>query len=79
METGDKECAHAQAVKFPLEINSIFKIPISEKFPKWHTIGVCWRDYWGHPSKYIYYPQNWGEKGRKEGNYKLLISKILLR
>lgn len=37
METGDKERTHAQAMKFPLEINSIFQIPISEKFPKWHT------------------------------------------
>lgn len=37
METGDKESTHAQAMKFPLEINSIFQIPISEKFPKWHT------------------------------------------
>lgn len=37
METGDKERAQAEAMKFPLEINSIFKIPISEKFPKWHT------------------------------------------
>lgn len=26
METGDKERAHAQAVKFPLEINSIFNL-----------------------------------------------------
>lgn len=35
METGDKESTHAQAMKFPLEINSIFQIPISgKKFPK---------------------------------------------
>lgn len=36
METGDKESTHAQAMKFPREINSIFQIPIAggKKMPK---------------------------------------------
>ena len=33
METGDKESTHAEAMKFPPEINSIIQIPI-RKIPK---------------------------------------------
>lgn len=66
METGDKERAHAQAMKFPLEINSIFKIPISEKFPKWHTNRPLQERLLG-PSQQIHLlPENWGRRRQRK-------------
>ena len=70
METGDKERAHAQAMKITLEINSIFKIPISEKFPKWHTNRPLLKRLLGPSQVNTLLPAEVGKEARrKEGNH----------